>query len=167
MQVHEYGEAFELTSNNRVDLNVIVDYAWPEFLTHAEDFVREVEVRCTTARHSKCSQPLPLTTYCLFHQAVLTVMMCTVYLVAAPGCDSFYLLCMQYDQDIVDVLTSLKKESVTNEGGMYAAAMPPPPSKPEADRSLPNLEDVSANDPEVCLFGLARHCLHKDFEYLF
>lgn len=53
MQVHEYGEAFELTSNNRVDLNVIVDYAWPQFLTHAEDFVREVEVRCTTPRHSK------------------------------------------------------------------------------------------------------------------
>ena len=58
MQVHEYGEAFELTSNNRVDLNVIVDYAWPQFLTHAEDFVREVEVRCTTPRHSKWPQSL-------------------------------------------------------------------------------------------------------------
>ncbi|DBA88250.1 hypothetical protein WJX77_011440 [Trebouxia sp. C0004] len=97
LQVHEYGEAFELTSNNRVDLNVIVDYAWPQFLTHAEDFVGEVE----------------------------------------------------YDQDIVDLLTSLKKESVTNEGGMYAAAMPPPPSQPEADRSSPSLTDVSANDQEA------------------
>ena len=46
LQAHEYGEAFELTSNNRVDLNVMVDYAWPEFLTHAHDFVREVQVCC-------------------------------------------------------------------------------------------------------------------------
>ena len=45
VQEGQYGEAFELTSNNRVDLNVIVDYAWPKFLTHAEDFVREVQVR--------------------------------------------------------------------------------------------------------------------------
>ena len=44
MQNGKYGEAFELTSNNRVNLNVIVDYAWPKFLTHAEDFVREVQV---------------------------------------------------------------------------------------------------------------------------
>lgn len=45
---------------------------------------------------------------------------------------------MQYDQDIVDLLTSLKAGSVTGEGGMYAAAMPPPPmeAKPEADDSL-------------------------------
>jgi len=78
MQVHEYGEAFELTSNNRVDLNVIVDYAWPEFLTHAEDFVREVEVRRTTSR----PQPLPLSTYCLFYQAMLTQVSC------APGCSN-------------------------------------------------------------------------------
>ena len=44
LQRGEYGEAFELTSNNRVDLNVIVDYAWPAFLTHAGDFVKEVQV---------------------------------------------------------------------------------------------------------------------------
>ena len=44
MQRGQFGEAFELTSNNRVDLNVIVDYAWPHFLTHADDFVREVQV---------------------------------------------------------------------------------------------------------------------------
>ncbi|KAA6419594.1 MAG: elongator complex 1-like [Trebouxia sp. A1-2] len=95
--VHEYGEAFELTSNNRVDLNVIVDYAWPQFLVHATDFVREVE----------------------------------------------------YDQDIVDLLTSLKKESVTSEGGMYAAAMPPPPSTPQADTSLPNVTDAFPSDQEA------------------
>ncbi len=46
LQAHEYGEAFELTSNNRVDLNVMVDYAWPEFLSHADDFVTEVKVCC-------------------------------------------------------------------------------------------------------------------------
>lgn len=44
IQAHRYGEAFELTSNNRVDLNVIVDYAWPHFLSHAADFVKEVQV---------------------------------------------------------------------------------------------------------------------------
>ena len=44
MQRGQFGEAFELTSNNRVDLNVIVDYAWPSFLSHADDFVREVQV---------------------------------------------------------------------------------------------------------------------------
>lgn len=43
-QAHRYGEALELTSNNRVDLNVIVDYAWPHFLSHAADFVKEVQV---------------------------------------------------------------------------------------------------------------------------
>ena len=48
VQRGEYGEAFELTSNNRVDLNVIVDYAWPAFLTHADDFVKEVQVSLST-----------------------------------------------------------------------------------------------------------------------
>ena len=48
IQAHEYGEAFELTSNNRVDLNVLVDYAWPDFLNHADSFVKEVEVCCST-----------------------------------------------------------------------------------------------------------------------
>ncbi len=81
---------------------------------------------------------------------MLTVLTSTVHLVAAPGCDSVCFLCMQYDQDIVDLLTSLKKESVTSEGGMYAAAMPSPPSTPEVDGSLPNPTDVSANDQEVC-----------------
>ncbi|KAL3149903.1 hypothetical protein ABBQ38_013268 [Trebouxia sp. C0009 RCD-2024] len=95
LQRGEYGKAFELTSNNRVDLNVIVDYAWPTFLTHADDFVREV----------------------------------------------------QYDQDIVDLLTSLKPGSVTGEGGMYAAAMPPPPpeAKAEADESLFSLRGPAAD----------------------
>ena len=41
---------------------------------------------------------------------------------------SHALLSVQYDQDIVDLLASLKPGSVTNDGGLYAAAMPPPPS---------------------------------------
>lgn len=81
LQAHEYGEAFELTSNNRVDLNVLVDYNWPDFLHHADDFVKEV----------------------------------------------------QYDQDIVDLLAGLKPESVTAEGGLYAAALPPAPQLPHTD----------------------------------
>ena len=88
--------------------------------------------------------------------------MSSVHLVAAPpGCDSFCVLCVQYDQDIVDLLTSLKKESVTSEGGMYAAAMPPPSSTPEADRPLPSLTDVAANDQEVRVFSSARPCSHN------
>lgn len=163
MQVHEYGEAFELTSNNRVDLNVIVDYAWPQFLVHATDFVREVEVRCTTAWHSKRPRPLSLTIYHLFHQAMLTVLMSSMQLGAASGCDSFCVFCVQYDQDIVDLLTSLKKESVTSEGGMYAAAMPPPPSTPQADTSLPNVTDAFPSDQEVCAFTSARHNCRNSF----
>ena len=59
VQAHRYGEAFELTSNNRVDLNVIVDYAWPQFLSHAADFVQEVQVSHTTCvmlQHSASSE---------------------------------------------------------------------------------------------------------------
>ena len=37
---------------------------------------------------------------------------------------------LQYDQDIVDLLAGLKPESVTAEGGLYAAALPPPPQPP-------------------------------------
>ena len=60
-------------------------------------------------------------------------------------------LSMQYDQDIVDLLTSLKAESVTSEGGMYAAAMPPPPPEPkaEADDSWFSLRGPAAKSPQV------------------
>ncbi len=78
--------------------------------------------------------------------------MSSVHLVAAISCDKICVLCVQYDQDIVDLLTSLKKESVTDEGGMYTAAMPLPPSTPEVNDSVPNLTDISANDQEVCAF---------------
>ena len=98
---------------------------------------------------------------------MLTVLMSTVHLVAVPGCDSFCVLCVQYDQDIVDLLTSLKKESVTGEGGLYAAAMPPPPSTPEADRPLRSVTDVAANDQEVRVFSSARPCSHNTFGYLY
>lgn len=37
---------------------------------------------------------------------------------------------MQYDQDSVDLLASLKPYSVTSEGGLYAAALPPPANPP-------------------------------------
>lgn len=59
---------------------------------------------------------------------------------------------MQYDQDIVDLLASLKKESVTCEGGMYAAAMPPPPQPASANTDDPSsgLMSAPANGVEVC-----------------
>ena len=58
---------------------------------------------------------------------------------------------MQYDQDIVDLLTSLKPSSVTGEGGMYAVAMPPPPpeAKPEADEPLFSLRGPAADKLQV------------------
>ena len=58
---------------------------------------------------------------------------------------------MQYDQDIVDLLTSLKPGSVTSEGGMYADAMPPPPleAKPEAGDSLFSLRGPAAEKLQV------------------
>lgn len=60
VQKGQYGEAFELTSNNRVDLNVIVDYAWPKFLTHAQDFVREVQVSDPLTPTPPVPQPLTI-----------------------------------------------------------------------------------------------------------
>ena len=58
---------------------------------------------------------------------------------------------MQYDQDIVDLLTSLKPESVTGKGGRYAAAMPPPPPEPkaEADDALFSLKGPAASKLQV------------------
>lgn len=38
---------------------------------------------------------------------------------------------VQYDQDIVDLLASLKPGSLTTDGGLYAAALPPPPTPPQ------------------------------------
>ncbi|BDA44195.1 Elongator complex protein 1 [Coccomyxa sp. Obi] len=38
----DYAAAWRLATVNRVDLNVMVDYAWPRFLDHAADFVRAV-----------------------------------------------------------------------------------------------------------------------------
>ncbi|CAL5218701.1 g412 [Coccomyxa viridis] len=39
---NNYGDAWRLATVNRVDLNVLVDYAWPRFLEHAGDFVAAV-----------------------------------------------------------------------------------------------------------------------------
>lgn len=73
---------------------------------------------------------------------------------------------MQYDQDIVDLLTSLKPSSVTGEGGMYAAAMPPPPpeAKPEVDDSLFSLRGPAAEKLQVlfvlsCITHFCRVCV--------
>ena len=64
--------------------------------------------------------------------------------------------CLQYDQDIVDLLTSLKPDSVTSEGGMYAAAMPPPSleAEPEADDSLLSLRGSPADHLQVLMLML-------------
>lgn len=64
---------------------------------------------------------------------------------------------MQYDQDIVDLLTSLKPGSVTGEGGMYAPALPPSPleAKPdESDESSFSLRGPAADRLQVS------HMLH-------
>ena len=70
-------------------------------------------------------------------------------------------VCLQYDQDIVDLLTSLKPGSVTDEGGMYAAAMPPPPleAKTEADGSLFSLRGPAAEKAQV--LGMIALQFHK------
>lgn len=67
--------------------------------------------------------------------------------------------CVQCDQDIVDLLNSLKPESVTCEGGMYAAALPPPP-KPASAYPLPHITIANgfANGPEVSLQSMLK-CL--------
>ena len=42
MQADAFGEAWRLATVNRVDLNVLVDYAWPRFLEHGAQFVAAV-----------------------------------------------------------------------------------------------------------------------------
>ena len=42
MQADAFGEAWRLATVNRVDLNVLVDYAWPRFLEHGVQFVAAV-----------------------------------------------------------------------------------------------------------------------------
>ena len=41
-QGQDYGRAWELAVDNRVDLNLLVDYCWPAFLDNAAEFVRQV-----------------------------------------------------------------------------------------------------------------------------
>ena len=36
-------ETLALAARHRVDLNLLVDYGWPRFLSHAEEFVRDVK----------------------------------------------------------------------------------------------------------------------------
>lgn len=42
-QARAYAAAWRLAAENRLDLNVLVDYAWPAFLGAADDFVRAVD----------------------------------------------------------------------------------------------------------------------------
>lgn len=42
LQDDDFREAWRLAAVNRVDLNVLVDYAWPRFLEHGSDFVAAV-----------------------------------------------------------------------------------------------------------------------------
>ena len=42
MQEKDYGSAWDLAIDNRVDLNVLVDYCWPAFLEDAPQFVQQV-----------------------------------------------------------------------------------------------------------------------------
>ena len=42
LQENDFGDAWRLATVNRVDLNVLVDYAWPRFLEHGRDFVAAV-----------------------------------------------------------------------------------------------------------------------------
>ena len=42
VQEHEYAAAWEVGSVNRVDLNCLVDFQWPTFLDHADEFVQQV-----------------------------------------------------------------------------------------------------------------------------
>ena len=46
MQAHSYAEAWELATANRVDLNIMVDLGWPDFVERAGEFVHDVQVRC-------------------------------------------------------------------------------------------------------------------------
>ncbi|KAK9808650.1 hypothetical protein WJX72_001296 [[Myrmecia] bisecta] len=39
LEVHDFAAAYQLAARHRVDLNVLVDYKWPEFLAHAPEFV--------------------------------------------------------------------------------------------------------------------------------
>jgi elongator complex protein 1 len=41
-----FGAAATLSAKHRIDLNLLVDYGWPNFLRHASDFVRDVVGLC-------------------------------------------------------------------------------------------------------------------------
>lgn len=43
LESHHYSRAWDLAVTNRVDLNLLVDYAWPRFLDHAQQFVAAVQ----------------------------------------------------------------------------------------------------------------------------
>lgn len=87
-QAHEYGEAFELTSNNRVDLNVMVDYAWPHFLTHAADFVSQVQVGCVRASHNMSTHLVLCMTAQYYLWGPVHALHCTPCCTAVPCCVS-------------------------------------------------------------------------------
>ena len=83
MQGGDYSKAWQLATAHRVDLNLIVDYGWPDFLSKAEDFVDQV-----------------------------------------PD-----------DQDIVDLLSAMREDSVVAENGLYSGLPPASPTDPTAEVS--------------------------------
>ena len=83
VQDADFSTAWQLATAHRVDLNLMVDYGWPAFLSKAEDFVAQV-----------------------------------------PS-----------DQDIVDLLSALREDSVVAENGLYSGLPPASTSKPTAEVS--------------------------------
>ena len=81
LQDGDYGKAWQLATVHRVDLNLLVDYGWPAFLSRAEAFVDQV----------------------------------------------------QDDQDITDLLSALREDSITEEGGLYSG-LPPAVSRDAAGK---------------------------------
>lgn len=83
MQEGDFSKAWQLATAHRVDLNLIVDYGWPAFLSKAENFVDQV-----------------------------------------PD-----------DQDIVDLLSAVREDSVVAEHGLYSGLPPASLGDPAAEVS--------------------------------
>lgn len=81
LQDADFAKAWQLATAHRVDLNLLVDYSWPSFLSRAGAFVDQVSD----------------------------------------------------DQDIIDLLSALREESVIEDGGLYAG-LPPAIVEEAADK---------------------------------
>lgn len=81
VQDGDFSTAWQLATAHRVDLNLIVDYGWPAFLSRADDFVAQVS----------------------------------------------------NDQDIVDLLSAVREDSVVADQGLYSGLPPASTSPPTAE----------------------------------